>query len=192
MDFEQLRNEIKRTPYKAIEIDDMKDFIERLLKQMINKNCTRIKFSERYKSIIDRYNAGGTENEDYYEQLVQLMEELKKESERPMFEGLTEEELELYDLLIRGKKLTIKEEQQVKLAAKHLYTTITNERSKLLVVDWYKDEQPKARVRHTIEVTLNSDLPMCYDRESFNAKTDLLLNHFIDMGIQGYGWINCA
>src|SRR5699024_8744854 len=102
MDFEQLRNEIKRTPYKAIEIDDMKGFIERLLKQMINKNCTRIKFSERYKNIIDRYNAGGTENEDYYEQLIQLMEELKKESERPMFEGLTEEELELYDLLIRG------------------------------------------------------------------------------------------
>lgn len=31
---------------------------------------------------------------------------------------------------------------------------------------------------------------MCYDKESFNAKTDLLLNHFIDMGIQGYGWIN--
>ena len=190
MDFEQLRNEIKRTPYKAIEIDDMKGFIERLLKQMINKNCTRIKFSERYKNIIDRYNAGGTENEDYYEQLIQLMEELKKESERPMFEGLTEEELELYDLLIRGKKLTIKEEQQVKLAAKHLYTTITNERSKLLVIDWYKDEQPKARVRHIIEVTLNNDLPMCYDRESFNAKTDLLLNHFVDMGIQGYGWIN--
>lgn len=190
MDFDQLRREIKRSPYKAIEIDDMKDFIERLLQQMINKNCTRIKFSERYKGIIDRYNAGGTENEDYYEQLIKLMEELKKESERPTFEGLTEEELELYDLLIRGKKLTQKEEQQVKLAAKHLYTTIINERSKLLVVDWYKDEQPKAKVRHTIEVSLNNDLPMCYDKESFNAKTDLLLNHFIDMGIQGYGWIN--
>lgn len=192
MDFDQLRQEIKRSPYKAIEIDDMKDFIERLLQQMINKNCTRIKFSERYKGIIDRYNAGGTENEDYYEQLIKLMEELKQESERPTFEGLTEEELELYDLLIRGKKLTQKEEQQVKLAAKHLYTTITNERSKLLVVDWYKDEQPKAKVRHTIEVSLNDDLPMCYDKESFNAKTDLLLNHFIDMGIQGYGWINYA
>lgn len=190
VDFDQLRNEIKRSPYKAIEIDDMKDFIEKLLQQMINKNCTRIKFSERYKGIIDRYNAGGTENEDYYEQLIQLMEELKQESERPTFEGLTEEELELYDLLIRGKKLNQKEEQQVKLAAKHLYTTITAERSRLLVVDWYKDEQPKAKVRHTIELTLDKDLPTCYDKDSFNAKTDLLLNHFIDMGIQGYGWIN--
>lgn len=192
MDFEELRQEIKRTPYKAIEIDDMKSYIERLLKQMINKNCTRIKFSERYKAIIDRYNAGGTENEDYYEQLIKLLEELKKESERPEFEGLSEEELELFDLLIRGKKLTQKEEQQVKLAAKHLYTTITSQREKLLVVDWYKDEQPKAKVRHTIEVSLNEDLPMCYDKESFSARTDLLLNHFIDMGIQGYGWINYA
>ena len=69
----------------------------------------------------------------------------------------------------------------MKLAAKHLYTTITNERSKLLVIDWYKDEQSKDRVRYTIEVTLNNDLPMCYDRESFNAETDLLLNHFIDI-----------
>lgn len=36
---------------------------------------------------------------------------------------------------------------------------------------------------------LNEDLPMCYDRGSFEAKTNLLLNHFIDMAIQGYGWI---
>lgn len=113
---------------------------KKLLQIMINKNCTRIKFSERYKGIIDRYNAGETENEDYYEQLIQLMEELRQESERPTFEGLTEEELELYDLLIRGKKLNQKEEQQVKLAAKHLYTTIMAEHSKLLVVDWYKNE----------------------------------------------------
>ncbi len=114
------------------------------------------------------------------QQLIQLIEEFRGELEKSMLEGLTEEELDLYGLLIRGKKLTIKEEQLVKLAAKHLYITITNERSKLLVINWYKDEQLKDRVRHTIEVTLNKDLPMCYDRESFNAKTDLLLNHFID------------
>ncbi len=81
MDYEELRKEIKRTPYKAIEIDDMKSYIEKLLKQMINKNCTRIKFSERYKAIIDCYNAGGTENEDDYEQLIKLLKEVKKESD---------------------------------------------------------------------------------------------------------------
>ena len=56
---------------------------------------------------------------------------------------------------IRGKKLTQKEEHQVKLPAKHLCTIITSQREKLLVVDWYKDKQPKAKVCHTIEVSLN-------------------------------------
>lgn len=58
--------EIKFAEYKAIEINDLKEYIEQALEQMINRNCTRTKFSERFKRIIDSCNAGGTENEDYY------------------------------------------------------------------------------------------------------------------------------
>jgi type I restriction enzyme R subunit len=148
-----------------------------------------MQFSQRFKNIIDRYNAGGSENEDYYEQLVKLLEDLKKEQERPNTEGLTEEELEVYDLLVRGKKLTKAEEQKVKLAAKNLYKKLTTERDELLVVDWYKDDQPRLKVKSAIEYALNEDLPESYDKEVFEAKINLLLNHFIDMAIQGYGWI---
>lgn len=102
VDVEQLRKEIKIAQYKAIEIDDLKDYIEQVLQQMLKKNRTRMKFSQRYKNIIDRYNAGGAENEDYYEQLVKLIEELKYEDKRAETEGLTEEELEIFDLLIAG------------------------------------------------------------------------------------------
>lgn len=28
-----------------------------------------------------------------------------------------------------------------------------------------------------------------YDKDSFNSKTNLRLNHFMDMSVQGYGWI---
>jgi len=189
IDVDEIRREIKRAPYKAIEIDDLKEYINQVLTQMINKNSERVKFSERFKGIIDRYNAGGSENEDYYEQLLQLIEELKAESSRANFEGLTEEELELYDLLIKGKKLTKAEEQKVKLAAKELFKKLTSEKTELLVVDWYKDEQPKARVRNAIADSLDEFLPDCYDKDSFDSKTNLLLNHFIDMTIQGYGWI---
>lgn len=66
VDVEQLRKEIKVATYKAIEINDLKEYIEQALEQMLNRNCTRTKFSERFKRIIDSYNAGGTENEDYY------------------------------------------------------------------------------------------------------------------------------
>ena len=190
IDVEELRSEIKKATYRAIEIDDLKAFLEKALQDMINRNCTRTQFSQRFKGIIDRYNAGGSENEDYYEQLVKLLEDMQKEQQRPNTEGLTEEELEVYDLLVRGKKLTQAEEQKVKLAAKNLFKKLTAEKDELLVVDWYKDDQPRLKVKSAIEYALNEDLPESYDKESFEAKTNLLLNHFIDMAIQGYGWIS--
>ena len=189
IDVEELRKEIKLAKYKAVEINDLKEYLEKALEQMINRNCTRVKFSERYRRIIDSYNAGGTENEEYYEQLVKLLEELKQEEERAYTEGLTEEELEIYDLLIAGKKLTKAEEQKVKLSAKNLYKKIVDNREKLLVVDWYKDEQPRAKFKYEVEVSLNNDLPDSYDKASFDSKVSLLMNHFVDMAVQGYGWI---
>ena len=192
IDVDELRLEIKKTPYKAIEIDDLKKYLEEALQKMINKNCTRVKFSERFKGIVDRYNAGGSENEDYYEQLIKLLEEMQVEQKRADTEGLSEEELEVYDLLIKGKKLTKAEEQKVKLAAKNLYKKLTEEKATLMVVDWYKDDQPTERVKNAIKESLNIDLPECYDKDSFNAKTILLLNHFIDMAVQGYGWVGAT
>jgi hypothetical protein len=32
------------------------------------------------------------------------------------------------------------------------------------------------------------NLPESYDRAAFTDKTNLLMNHFIDMAVQGYGW----
>lgn len=189
IDIEELRKEIKCAKYKAIEIDDLKTYIQQALEDLIRKNCTRMNFSQRFRNIIDRYNAGGSENEDYYEQLVKLVEELRNEQNRPNMEGLTEEELEIYDLLIKGKKLSVAEQQRVKLAAKNLFKKLTDNRHDLLVVDWYKDDQPRLRVKSAIESALDCDLPECYDKDSFVAKTNLLLEHFIDMAIQGYGWI---
>lgn len=192
VDVEQLRKEIKFAKYKAIEINDLKEYIEQALEQMLNRNCTRTKFSERFKRIIDSYNAGGTENEDYYEQLVKLLEELRQEDNRANTEGLTEEELEIYDLLIAGKKLTQAEEQKVKLSAKNLYKKLVDNRSSLLVVDWYKDEQPRAKLKYEVELSLNDDLPESYDKAAFDSKVSLLMNHFADMAVQGYGWIGAA
>jgi type I restriction enzyme R subunit len=189
IDVEQLRTEIKTAQYKAIEIEDLKEFIEQALQRMLNRNCTRTKFSQRYKNIIDRYNAGSSENEDYYEQLLQLIEDLKKEDQRADTEGLSEEELEIYDLLIAGKRLSQADEQKVKLSAKHLYHKLLEQKSELLVVDWYKDDQPRAKVKSAIEVSLNEDLPESYDTDSFNSKISLLMNHFVDMAVQGYGWV---
>ena len=189
LDVEGIRKAINETPYKALEVDDLRAYIEKVLEQMIDKNCTRIKFSERYKGIINRYNAGGSENEDYYEKLLELIELLKREQGRATEMDLEEEELEIFDLLIKDRKLTKAEEQKVKLAAKNLYKKLLEEKDKVMVVDWYKDEQPRQKVLGLIQVSLNNDLPESYDREVFSTKTNLLMNHFIDMAVQGYGWV---
>ena len=95
----------------------------------------------------------------------------------------------MYDLLIAGKKLTKAEEQKVKLAAKNLFKKLSENKKNLLVVDWYKDDMPREKVKDAITTSLDADLPESYDKESFQAKIMLLLNHFMDMAIQGYGWI---
>lgn len=186
---ENLRKELKESPYRAVEIDDLKSYLEQVLEQMINKNMTRQKFSQRFKNVVDKYNSGNSSNEDFYNQLDELVNSLKQEQNRANIEGLTEEELELYDLLIKDKKLTKEEEKKVKLAAKNLYQKLTSEREELLVVDWYKDEFTKLRVKDAIVTSLNEDLPQSYDKKSFEYIIILLLAHFIDMAVNSYGWI---
>ena len=88
--------------------------------------------------------------------------------------------------------MTQAEEQKGKLSAKNLYRKLVDNRSSLLVVDWYKDEQPRAKLKHEVELSLNDDLPESYDKASFDSKVSLLMNHFVDMAVQGYGWIGVA
>ena len=96
---------------------------------------------------------------------------------------------EIYDVLVKDRKLTKAEEQKVILAAKNLYNKLIAEKDRIMVIDWYKDEQPKQQVISLIKFSLNQDLPESYDKSAFDDKTTLLLNHFIDMAVQGYGWV---
>lgn len=49
---------------------------------------------------------------------MKFLDELRRENERAYTEGFLDEELEIYDLFIVGKKLTLEEEKKVKLSAK--------------------------------------------------------------------------
>lgn len=185
INFDELKNEFKQAKYKSIQIEDLKAYIEKLLQQMLNRNLTRRKFSERYQSIINQYNSGTNEAEYYFEQLETLLKELEEEQNRHTLEGLTEDELEIYDLLVKGKKLSKSDTQKVKLASKDLYKKLVDNKDSLLVVDWYKDDMTKSRVRKAISDSLDTDLPECYDKDVFNSKTNLILSVFIDKAAQG-------
>lgn len=179
IDVEDVKKVIQNSPYKNIEIQDLRSFIEDKLVKLIKENKTRISFYERYKGIIDRYNSGNSTNENYYEDLLKFMEDMQEEDERHIKEGLSKEELEIYDLL-KKDKLTKEEEQQVKLSAKKLYEAVNKEDSGIKIVDWYKDEQPKQRVKASIDKILDDHLPNSYDRYVFNLKSDLIFTHIIE------------
>ncbi|MGK0577878.1 type I restriction endonuclease subunit R [Macrococcus capreoli] len=176
---DDIRKTIKESPYKNIEIQELKLFIEDKLEKLLETNKTRINFVERYKELINRYNAGNSSNEDYYEDLIDFVDNLKQEDERHVREGLSEKELEIYDLL-KKDRLTKKEEEKVKLSAKRLYESLKNEKSKTNVIDWYKDEQPRQAVKFEIEKLLDETLPDSYDKEVFNIKTEVIMSHLME------------
>lgn len=188
LNINELREQFKKVKYKNIEIANLREYIAKKLEQMIKKNLTRSNFAEIFQNIIDNYNAGGSTNDDFFEKLLEFMEKLKAEEERHIKEELSEEELEIFDLL-RKEKLTASEEKKVKLAAKMLYETLNRKKSELFVVGWYNDPQPKEKVKSEIISVLNSFLPHSYGREVFTKRSNIVYEHIIDQAITGFGWI---
>jgi type I restriction enzyme R subunit len=187
INFDKLKSEFKAVPYKNIEIADMRSFLEDKLTQMLQQNTTRIEFAKRLQEIIERYNSGGSSNENYYEALVDFAENLKQESERNVREGLTEDELELFDLL-KKDKMTAEETQKVKLTAKSLLTRLLATQPKVLVQDWYKDDQSQRRVKSMVEDVLDQNLPESYDRVIFKTKCDTVYNLIYTRASSGHKW----
>jgi type I restriction enzyme R subunit len=113
-----------------------------------------------------------------------FVEKMKEEEMRATKEGLTEEELELFDML-KKEKLTKDEEQKVKLAAKNLLHRLKEERPKVLINDWHKDLQTKLQVQAAIKKVLDASLPPTYDRAIYATKCDAVYEHYYIMATSG-------
>jgi type I restriction enzyme, R subunit len=188
LDFCKLEEEFKQSPYKNIEIADLKAFIDHKLDQMLKRNQTRIGFLQKLLAIVDAYNAGGSTNENYFQDLMRFAQDLRDEDERHIREGLSEDELELFDL-IRKDKMTQEEVQKVRLASQSLLHRLLEESPKVLVQDWYKDTQTRNVVRSAVEEVLNAHLPESYDRILFKEKCDSVFDMMLDYAGQGRKWV---
>jgi type I restriction enzyme R subunit len=187
LDFEKLAAEFKEVNYKNIEIADLRAFIQQKLDQMVQENATRADFAQRLQEIIDRYNSGSSSADNYFEELVKFAKDLKEESERHIREGLSEDELEIFDLL-KKDKMTSDETQKVRLAAKSLLQRLLKEPPPVLIQDWFKDSQSKERVKSTVQEVLNTHLPESYDRALFTKKCDTVFELMLNYASQGLKW----
>ncbi len=189
MDFTKLREEFKAASHKNIEIADLRAFIQEKLDQMLKENGTRTDFATRLQGIIDRYNAGSSSADNYFEELVKFTQALRAESERHIRQGLTEEELELFDLL-KNPKLSKDETQKVRLAAKALLHRLREESPRVLVQDWFKDSGSRGRVRAAVESVLDTHLPRAYDRAAFTAACSRVFDSLLSNASRGVKWVN--
>lgn len=188
VDFDKLKADFKQAQYKNIEIADLRSFLEKKLQDMLNQNRTRRDFAERLQEIIDNYNAGSSSADESYAQLLEEMAALKEEEDRHIRKGLTEDELEIYDLLCK-ENMTQAEEKKVRLAAKALLKRLTEEKPKVLVQDWYKDMQTRLAVRDEVGAVLDDYLPEDgYDKDLFIQKRDMVFELTLDLAINHQRW----
>ena len=184
LDIQKLKEEFKDAPYKNLEIADLKAFINSKLEQMMAENTTRTNFAEKLKEIIERYNVGKSTPEDYFADLIDFYNNLKEEDLRAKREGLSEEELEIFDLL-KKQDLQFEEKEKVKNAAKTLLKRLREETPKVLITDWHKDTQTKKQVEKVINDILNSYLPDTYTRPIYKEKCDNIFAHFYTQAVGG-------
>lgn len=176
IDFEALKARFEKSR-KHIETEKLKSAINLKLVQMVRLNKSRMNYLEKFQKMIDEYNSSSYNVETFFARLLEFAQELNAEEKRGIAEKLTEEELAIFDLLIKPEMtLNKKEEREVKKVAQELLVTLKKEK---LVLDWRKRQQSRAAVRLSIEEILDR-LPKSYTPELYQHKCDVVYQHIYD------------
>jgi type I restriction enzyme R subunit len=177
IDFEALADRFTRTTHKRTEAEKLKALLSGQIVRMVRVNPTRIDYMERFQALIDAYNAGSINVEKFFEKLMLFTRELNEEDQRSVAEGLSEEELAVFDLITKPDvELTEKQLIEVKAIAHDLLDTLKQEK---LVIDWRKKQQSRASVKVAIEVTLDR-LPDVFSIELYREKVERVYQHVYD------------
>jgi type I restriction enzyme R subunit len=139
------------------------------------RNPTRYDLVERIEELIAEYNAGSLNIDEYLRRLVELSKSLTEEEQRAVVEGLTEEELAIFDLLTKPEPVLADAEREiVKASAKRLLAHLHDK----LVLDWRRKAATTADVRASIKRILDADLPADpYPPAVFDAKVQAVFDH---------------
>jgi len=164
-------------PSLSPELEKLRGEVNSALAKMVRLNKTRIDYFQVFQQMSKWYNEGIIDKEEFFHQLISLAQGLKWEDSRKIREGLTEEELAVFDLITKpNMKLTKKEKATVKKVAKDLLETLKNEK---LVIDWRKFQATRASVRVAIKDALQR-LPDKYTDDIFQKKVDVVYQHIFE------------
>jgi type I restriction enzyme, R subunit len=173
IDFEELKARFE-SGRKHTATERLRSAINRRLRQMVQRNRTRMNYLEKFQQMIEDYNTGAVNVEVTFDHLLRFVDDLGTEEQRTIAENLTEEELAIFDLLTRPNlSLTDRERDQVKRIARNLLDTLKREK---LVLDWQKRQNTREAVRHSIRILLDQ-LPESFTKEQYDQKCEIVYDH---------------
>ena len=144
---------------------------------LVRLNPVRVDLVERFEKLVAEYNAGSINTEQFFQALLAFSNELTAEEARSISEGLSEEQLAIFDVLMRpAPELSEEEKAAVKHVAEDLLSVLREEK---LVLDWRKQQATRASVRVAVEETLDR-LPDKYTRQLYAQKCDAVYQHVFD------------
>lgn len=126
VDFGRLRDEFAaKVRRKHAALQDIRDVVEKKLAQMLARNPMRMDYYKQYQEIVADYNREKDRItiEETFANLVALADSLDAEQRRAAEEGLSEEELALFDLLLRDH-ISKADRERLKLASKALLSSL--------------------------------------------------------------------
>ena len=186
IDMEKLRDEFaSKVKHKATAVEDLRALVEHKLALMMRSNPERMDFYRKYSEIVADYNRekDRVTIEETFAQLASLLATLNEEQRRAAEEGLTEDELAIFDLL-KKDKLTKKQRETVKDASQHLLAKV------LEVVaarhDWIAKEPTKAEVEVLIQQEVFELLPdPPFDEDEKIALAERVYQHVFSQSAAG-------
>lgn len=161
---------------KRAETDRLAQLLRQRAVGAATRNPTRYELVERIEKLIEDYNIGSMNIDEYLRRLIELSKTLTTEEGRSVREGMTEEELAIFDLLTKPDPvLSDKECIRVKAGAKKLLEHLHNK----IVQDWRRKVDVINDVDSTIRQVLDDELPEPYTKEIFDSKVQLVFDHVL-------------
>jgi len=161
---------------KNVQMESMSAELEQKIADMMKKNKKRAKFMERLVSLLQEYNSGAHDIDQTLESLVALAKDLNVEEQRAVKENMSEEELAIFDLLLKDA-LNPAEVEIVKSTAHELLLALKER----LVPHWRDFEPNRAGVKIAISDLLFAKLPEpTYTKQECELKGYEVYNFFYE------------
>jgi len=159
IDFDKLRDEFaSKVRRKHAALQDIRDVVEKKLAQMLARNPMRMDYYKKYQQIIADYNRekDRVSVEETFARVMEIAAQLDAEQRRAAEEGLTDDELALFDLLFK-ENISKTDRERLKQASKGLLEAL---RAKTAAMpQWTKNASTQAEIRVFILDTLWQALP---------------------------------